>query len=135
DGQSLTFNSSGQQTQWSSADGNETLAYRYDGSSRLDGITAIDAALTSFTYSSGSVAIQTVNSRTTTLTLDLSGNLTAITNPDAGVQSLTYDASHYLTRDQFGMLEQNWEYTGAGVLNTATDGGAGPGGLTNPTVN
>ena len=33
-------------TQWTSADGNETLQNRYDGSSRLMGITAVDGAVT-----------------------------------------------------------------------------------------
>jgi YD repeat-containing protein len=48
DGQTWTFTSSGTYTnlaQWSSADGYETQAYRYDGSHRLSGITAIDGAL------------------------------------------------------------------------------------------
>src|SRR5207247_2200775 len=81
----------------------------YDPSHRLDGITAIDGGLTTFTYSSGDVAIETVNGRTTTLTLDYSGNLASVTNPDGGVRTFTYDDSHRLTQEQFGILENNWE--------------------------
>ncbi len=44
DGETWTYNSSGLMTQWTSPDGNQTLQYRYDGSNRLDGITAIDGA-------------------------------------------------------------------------------------------
>jgi YD repeat-containing protein len=70
------------------------LAYRYDGSNRLTGMTAVDGALTTFTYSSSQVLIQTVNSRTTTLALDASGNLTQVTNPDGGLHTFAYDANH-----------------------------------------
>src|SRR5207253_6151308 len=122
DGRSLTFDSNGYQTQYTSADGNETLAYRYDGSHRLAGLTAIDGALSTLTYTgSSSVAILTVNSRTTTLTLS-SGNLTAISNPDGGVRTLTYDGNHRVTHHDFGMLENGWTYTSAGVLDQVTDG-------------
>ena len=56
--------------------GDETLQYRYT-SGKLTGITAIDGAVTTITYSgSTSVVIQTVNSRTTTLTLALSADMT-----------------------------------------------------------
>src|SRR5205807_610124 len=74
DGQALTFNSAGYETKWASADGKETLLYRYDGSNRLTGVTAIDGALATLTYTTAtltsSVTIQAVNSRTTTLTLN-----------------------------------------------------------------
>jgi len=120
-GQTWTFDSNGRQTAWTSADGKETLAYSYDGSSRLAGLTAIDGGLTTFTYNSGNVVIQTVNNRTTTLTLS-SGNLASITNPDSGLRTFTYDSSHKLTREQFGNLENNWEYTGSGVVGTYTRG-------------
>jgi len=52
DGQSVTFNGSGYETQWSSADGKETLQYRYSGGD-LTGMTAIDGALATFSYSGG----------------------------------------------------------------------------------
>src|SRR5262249_33185760 len=61
DGASLTFNSSGYLTKWTSADGNEVLTYTYDGSNRLNTITAIDGGLTTFTYNTNQVVIQTVN--------------------------------------------------------------------------
>jgi RHS repeat-associated protein len=123
DGQSWTYNSSGLMTQWTSADGQETLQYRYDGSSRLTGITAIDGALTSITYTgTNTVTFQTVNNRVTTLTLS-SGNLASITNADGGVQTLSYDSSHRLTQQQLGLLEDVWSYNSAGVLSTMTQGG------------
>ena len=118
-----------------SADGNQTLQYRYDGSNRLSGLTAIDGALSTLTYGSGSVVIQTANSRTTTLTLDGSGNLTGITNPDGGVQTLSYDSNHRLTQEQLGLLVNNWAYTAAGVLTNQTAGALGSPGNPNPSVN
>jgi RHS repeat-associated protein len=137
DGQSWTFSTSGTYaylTQWTSADGQETLQYRYDGSHRLSGITAVDGALSTLTYNTGNVVIQTVNSRTTTLTLDGSNNLTGITNPDGGVETLTYDSNHRLTQEQLGLLANNWAYTSAGVLTTETTGKGSAGSLTNPSV-
>jgi RHS repeat-associated protein len=123
DGQSWTYNSSGLMTQWQSADGQATLQYRYDGSSRLTGITAIDGALTSITYTgTNTITFQTVNNRITTLTLS-SGNLASITNPDGGVQTLSYDSGHRLTQQQLGLREDVWAYNSAGVLSTMTQGG------------
>ena len=83
DGETETFNSGGYETQWTSADGNETLQFRYNGSNQLTGMTAIDGGLSTFSYSSGLLStIQTVNSRTTTFAY--SGvNLTQITTPTA----------------------------------------------------
>ena len=122
DGQSWTFNSSGYMTQWTSADGQETLQYSYDGSDRLSGITAIDGAVTTFSYSSGQVVIETVNSRTTTLTLDGSNNLTEISTPDGGVQTMTYDANQHLTSWVLGVEQQNWSYSSAGVFDEPSMG-------------
>ncbi len=122
DGESWTYNSSGLMTQWTSPDGQETLHYRYDGSNRLDGITAIDGAVTTFVYSSGQVLIETVNSRVTTLTLDGSDNLTEITDPNGAVQTISYDGNHHLTGEQVGLLGNAWGYSSAGVLATMTLG-------------
>jgi RHS repeat-associated protein len=136
DGQSWTFSTSGSYaylTQWTSADGQETLQYRYDGSHRLAGITAIDGALSTFTYNAGNVVIQTVNSRTTTLTLS-SGNLASVTNPDGGVETLTYDSNHRLTQEQLGLVASNWAYSSTGVLTTETAGRGSVGGVNNPSV-
>jgi RHS repeat-associated protein len=131
DGRAWTFNSSGYETQYTSADGKEALLYRYDGSNRLGGITAIDGALASITYGTSLVTIQAVNSRMTTLTLDGSGNLSAVTNPDGGLHTFTYDGNHRLTREQFGGLENNWAYTSAGTVGTYTWGATSVGGVTN----
>jgi len=40
DGTTETFNSGGYETQWASADGQETLQFRYNGSNQLTGVTA-----------------------------------------------------------------------------------------------
>src|SRR5262249_6550365 len=105
DGSSLTFNSYGQQTGWSSADGNETLAYRYAGSGgNLTGMTAIDGALSTFTYSGSLLQTVQTGSRTVTLT-DSGSNLTSITNPDGGLHTLTYDGSHHATGETFANLQ------------------------------
>jgi YD repeat-containing protein len=107
DGQQWIFNSSGLETEWHCPTCDETLQYRYDGSSRLAGITAIDGALSTITYNTGQVIFQSVNGRTTTLTLS-SGNLTNITNPDGGVETYTYDTSHRLTEDQIANVQNNY---------------------------
>jgi YD repeat-containing protein len=74
-------------------------SYRYTGSN-LTGRTDIDGAVTTFTYSSGQVLIATVNSRTTTVALDVATNkLTQITNPDAGVHTFAYDTNKRLLGD------------------------------------
>jgi RHS repeat-associated protein len=123
DGQSWTFNSSLNMTQWQSADTQEKLQYRYDGSSRLTGITAIDGALTTITYTGATtVTFQTVNNRLTTLTLDSNVNLTSIVNPDGGVQTLTYDTNHHLTSEQLGLMAEGWSYNSAGEMGTYTWG-------------
>jgi RHS repeat-associated protein len=123
DNQTWTFNSSGYQTAWTSGDGHETLQYRYDGSNRLSGVTAIDGALATFTYSSGQVAIAAT---TGTTTLTLSGSdLTSVTNPDGGVQTFTYDGSHHLTGEQLANVQNGWAYSSVGALATLTWGGSG----------
>ena len=137
-GETETFNSGGYETQWASADGNETLQFRYNGSNQLTGVTAIDGALTTVSYSSTQDLIQTVNSRTTTLALDTHGNLTQITNPDGGVHTFSYDTTtnlHHLTGETFADLQNEWAYNASsGALATATWGSATAGGQTNPSV-
>ena len=67
DGQTVQFNSSGLETSWTSADGHQALTYTYDGSNRLSTLTAIDGALSTFTYSGSLLqTVKTVNNRTTT---------------------------------------------------------------------
>jgi RHS repeat-associated protein len=138
DGQKWTFDSNGNQTGWQSADGQETLAYRYDGSNRLTGMTAIDGALTTFTYGTNLLStIKTANSRVTTLAYDgtaLGSNLTQVTNPDGGVHTFSYDASHHATGETFANLQDEWTYGTAGALATATWGATSSGGVTNPST-
>jgi RHS repeat-associated protein len=138
DGQTWTFDSNGNQTGWKSADAQEALAYRYDGSNRLTGMTAIDGALTTFTYGTNLPAtIKTVNNRVTTLAYDgtaLGSNLTQVTNPDGGVHTFSYDASHRVTGETFANLQNEWSYGAAGALATATWGATSSGGVTNPSA-
>jgi RHS repeat-associated protein len=117
DGRKWNFNTSGYETSMVSADGLSTLSYRYDGSNRLSGETAIDGALSTFSYGTSAVTIVTANNRVTTLTLS-SGNLSAITNPDGGLHSFTYDANKRLTNEAFGALQNNWSYSASGALGT-----------------
>ncbi len=124
DGQTWAFNSAGLETGWTSADGQETLAYRYDGSDRLTGMTAIDGAVTTFSYSSAVVDIETVNSRTTVLSLSGS-NLASITDPDSGVDAFTYDGHSHLTAETFGGLANEWAYSPSGAVTTLTWGSSG----------
>jgi RHS repeat-associated protein len=124
DGRTWTFNSSGQETSWASADGQQTLQFRYSGS-LLTGMTAIDGALSTFAYSGGLLqTIQAVNSRTTSFAYS-GTNLTQVTNPDAGVHTFAYDANHRLTGETFANLQNGWAYTSAGTLGTFTWGGSG----------
>jgi RHS repeat-associated protein len=137
DGQSETFNSSGYETQWASADGQEAVQLRYDGSNRLTGVTAVDGALTTLAYGTNLLAtIQTVNGRVVTLAYDgtaLGSNLTQVTNPDGGVHTFSYDANHHLTGETLGGLQNEYAYGSSGALATATWGSpTGTGGVTNP---
>jgi YD repeat-containing protein len=119
-------------TYQTSADGQQTLQFRYNGSSQLTGMTAIDGALSTFTYVSGLLStIATAGGRT--YTFAYSGtNLTQVTDPDGGVHTFAYDGSHHVTGDTFGGLQDGWAYTSAGTLGTMTWGSAtGPGGATN----
>jgi YD repeat-containing protein len=129
DGESTTFNNSGEETQWTSSDGLETLQYRY-GSGNLTGMTAIDGTVSTFNYASGMVqTIQTSNSRTTTLAMS-GTDLTSITDPSGSGSSYTY-ASHKLTQDITGLTEDEWAYGTSGALATATWGAPTGGGQTN----
>jgi RHS repeat-associated protein len=132
-GQTWNFNSSGQETSWVSADGQQTLAYRYTGS-QLTGMTAIDGGVTTFTYSSGLLhTLQTVNNRTTTFTYTGS-DLTTVTNPDGGLHTFTYDGSHHPTDDKLANVEHGWSYAAANTLATYTLGSTGSLGGGSPTV-
>ena len=68
--------------------------------------------------------IETVNNRTTTLTLDGNNNLTAITNPDGGVETLTYDSNHHLLGEQLGLLSNNFAYNSTTGLESSATWGA-----------
>jgi YD repeat-containing protein len=50
DGEVTQFNSNGMEIYWTSPDGQEVLSYRYDGSNRRIGTTAIDGAQATFDY-------------------------------------------------------------------------------------
>ena len=133
DGQTETFNSAGDETQWTSADGQQTLQYRYNGSNQLTGATAIDGGLATFSYSSGLLStIQTPGGRTYTMAYS-GANLTAVTDPDGGVDAFGYDAAHHATSETFGGLSNSWGYTAAGALDLETWGSSGSPGAT--TVN
>jgi RHS repeat-associated protein len=138
DGQAETFNGSGYETRWASADGQETVQLRYDGSNRLTGVTLIDGALATFTYGTNLLStVKAVNSRTTTLAYDgtaLGSNLTQITNPDGGLHTFSYDANHHVTGETFANLQNEWSYGSAGALATATWGSTSSGGVTNPST-
>jgi YD repeat-containing protein len=136
DGQKTTFNSAGYETSWASGDGQQTLQFRYDGSNRLTGMTAIDGALATITYGAG-VATITVLSRTTTLALDGSttpANLTQVTNPDGGAHTFAYDGSRRVTGETFANLNNAWAYTSSGTLGTFTWGSSGPSNPSNTLV-
>jgi RHS repeat-associated protein len=117
----LTFNASGQQTGWLSADGQESLSYTYTGS-QLTGMTAIDGATTTFTYPSGLLSSIVTLSRTVSIGRNGS-NLASITNPDGGVDSFTYDGNNHLITQTFANLQNSWAYdSGSGTLQTITWG-------------
>src|SRR5262249_14196411 len=100
DGRTWTFDSNGNQTAVTSADGTEVLAFTYSGG-YLATQTSIDGAVATFTTTGGLLqTIQEVNSRTVTLAYSGS-DLTQVTNPDGGVHSFAYDGSHRLTGETF----------------------------------
>jgi RHS repeat-associated protein len=121
-GRTWNFNSSGYETSQVSADGLATLAYRYDGSNRLSGETAIDGTLSTFSYGTSAVTIVTANNRVTTLSLS-SGVLSSITNPDGGADNFVY-SGNFLTSESFGILSKSWAY-GSNMVSSITLGGSG----------
>src|SRR5262249_19013221 len=116
----------GYQTGWQSADGQETLSYRYDASNRLSGVTSSDGGLATPTYSGSYLSsLQEPASRTVTFTMTGTGNLdlAVIQNPDLGRHTFSYaGTSHRLTSEQFGTLSNAYAYTQAGTLGTFTWG-------------
>jgi YD repeat-containing protein len=128
DGERWNFNSSGYETSQVSADGLATLSYRYDGSNRLSGMTAIDGTLSTFSYGTNVVTITTSNNRVTTLTLS-GGALASIKNPDGGTDSFTGGP---ITNETFGMLQNNWGYS-SGMLGTITQGSSSSPSVSYPT--
>jgi RHS repeat-associated protein len=125
DGQTVQFNSSGLETSWTSADRHQALTYTYDGSNRLNTLTSIDGALSTFTYSGSLLqTVKTVNNRTTTFAYSGS-NLTSVTNSDAGAHTFSYDGSGRLTGDTWSNLQHQWAYQSNGMLGTYTLGGTG----------
>jgi RHS repeat-associated protein len=129
-GDTTTFNAAGYETKWTSADGNETLGYTYNGSNQLTGVSAIDGALATFAYSGG--LLNTITATNGVVTLTYSGSdVAAITNPDSGDHSFTFDGNHHLTSDTFGSTQNQWAYA-SGALHTFTWGSTtGTGGVTN----
>jgi YD repeat-containing protein len=133
DGQTWTFNSSGYQTGWASADGQWLLTFTYSGSI-ISTETAIDGTQTTFNYSGSLVSsIVTGNGRHTTLAYDASNNLTQVTAPDGGLHTFSYDSvahPHHLigeTAAEAGGgvdLQDEWAYGTSGALATFTWGSA-----------
>jgi YD repeat-containing protein len=131
DQQTWTFNGNGYQTRWASEDGNQTLLYRYDGSNRLMGATAIDGAPATFAYGTYTLlqTIQAVNGQTTTLAYSGTA-LTQITNPDGGLHTLSYDGNKHLTGETWTstanptvvLLQNEWFYGTSGALASYTWG-------------
>jgi RHS repeat-associated protein len=126
DGQTIQFNSNGMETSWTSADGHETLSYRYNGSNQLVGMTAIDGAVTTFSYGTVGTytlleSISTVNGRTTEFSHSTAPDVTSVTNPDEGIMTFTYDSSNHLTSEIFDNEQLSWAYSN-GMLATYTVG-------------
>ena len=134
DGQSRSFNAAGMQTGWLSTDGNESLAYSYidaDGDGQTDDLSsmmAIDGAATSFIYSSGKLSsITTAGGRAWLLSVNGSGDLASVSNPDTAVRTFNY-SSHRMTGDALAGITDTWGYDPAsGTLRTVQ---AGTGGTT-----
>jgi YD repeat-containing protein len=137
DGRTETFNGAGYETQWASADGQQTLQFRYNASNQLTGMTAIDGGLSTFSYSSGLLStIQTVNSRTYTFAYS-GANLTKVTNPGGGLHTFTYDASHQVLTEAFGGRVNGWAYYSGGALASLVWGappGYGQGDTPSPSI-
>src|SRR5207247_8226685 len=56
-----------------------------------------------------------------TVTVDGSGDLTNLTNPDGGLRTFTYDSSHRMTNDKFSLLNATFAYdANNGTLSTVT---------------
>jgi RHS repeat-associated protein len=117
DNSKVDFNSSGQQTDYLSPDALTSMTYGYNGSGQVTGLTALDGAVTTFTYASGVCStIAGPGSRTWTMTMS-AGDLTQIQDPASYSQEFTY-ASHRMTDATQGTLAKHWAYNSAGLLTT-----------------
>src|SRR5262249_49548050 len=124
DGSSQTFDGSRQLVRSASADGFAALTYSYS-SGKLATVLAPDGARTTLSYSLMGGSLTGIQTGGRTVTPTLSGNLTALANPDGGLRSFSYDTSHRLTQDSFGVLSATYAYT-SGALTGSTQGDGGP---------
>ncbi|MBI1918883.1 MAG: SBBP repeat-containing protein [Planctomycetes bacterium] len=139
DGRTSTFNGSGQEVNFQSADGQETTSFSYDpGSGYLTGLQTPDGALTTLAYGGGLNALRTIQTgtptgtRTVTVTVATTasstanvGDLAQVTNPDGGLHTLSYDIKHKLTQDSLGDVSTTYVYSNG--LMTGYTPGAGSG--------
>src|SRR5262249_29800323 len=102
------------------------------------GMTAIDGALSTFTYDAAGRLWQVLEpgGRTVTLTHDTPGNLTGIQNPDGAQRTLGYatPADHRATADNNAGVLASWSYdrfmAWAASTGSAADGSLGTAALT-----
>ena len=121
------------QTQWNyDTSGNLTTIVDAHGLTRtfsyssglLSTVTEPDGGITSFTYSSGKLAtIVEPGSRTITITINGSSDLTSIADADGALRTFTYDANHDLTNEQWGAINTTMTYDGTTGLLTNIDRG------------
>jgi YD repeat-containing protein len=99
-----------------------TRTFTYS-SNRISTITEPDGAVGTFSYDGSNKLskIEAPGSRTVTVTVNASGDLTNLTNPDSGLRTFTYDSAHRLTNDKWGALNGTFAYDSAnGTLSTVT---------------
>src|SRR5262249_31797060 len=130
---SVTFNASGYQSGWRSADGNSRLTYTYDGNNRLSTETAIDGALATFTYDVTTKLLDHLAAVNGLTTFTYSSNqLTQIQNPDTGLHTFSYDGSDRLTGELFGALDNSWSYGAGGEVSGYSGEGGQSGAAVSP---
>ncbi|OWK35320.1 RHS repeat domain-containing protein [Fimbriiglobus ruber] len=123
-GEVWAFNSSGQMTSWTAADGGSLVTFGYDGSSRLSTMAAPDGGVSTFSYDGGGLidAIASPGGRVTTLTHS-GTNLTGVTDPAGGTATLAYDGSHHLLTIADGVELTTYTYSNGMAATVQTAGG------------
>jgi RHS repeat-associated protein len=104
---------------------NLAVTVTYSGS-LVNTLQMPDGGVTTFTYSSNLLAtIVEPGNRTLTVTHNVSGDVTGLTDADGSLRTFTYDSAHHLTNEQWGPLNVTYTYDSQTGVVTQIDAGGG----------